>query len=77
MIMAFIEVVNNNNNASNVAMEFRIVSNEAIDNHDQRRLHKTKSCWNIKCKHQIQKLKMQTIKISFDLKENICKDIIV
>jgi hypothetical protein len=35
MIMAFIEVVNNNNNASNVAMEFRIVSNEAIDNHDQ------------------------------------------
>jgi hypothetical protein len=35
MIMAFTEVVNNNNNASNVAVEFRIVSNEAIDNHDQ------------------------------------------
>jgi hypothetical protein len=35
MIMAFTEVINNNNNASNGAMEFRIVSNETIENHDQ------------------------------------------
>jgi hypothetical protein len=78
MIMAFTEVVNNNNNASNVAMEFRIASkwgyweSWSIEGYMKPNRVETSNV-NIKCK----KLKMQTFKISFDLKDNICKDIIV